>query len=169
VEFPFSLKKVNESGALFDFVKLDSVSRDCVGRMSADEIYDATLEWAADYSPETHELLTRDAAYCKAVLNIERAGSTKVRKDIVRWSDVEAEVAYFFDDKFSLSREDALKLLSPISAQDIHAIVEDFKKTYDLADDKDAWFAKVKVIAEAHGFAADMKAYRAEPTKSRAR
>ena len=36
-------------------------------------------------------------------------------------------------------------------------------KTFDMADDMNTWFDKIKAIAEANGYTSDMKAYRANP------
>ncbi|MBQ5747089.1 MAG: glutamate--tRNA ligase, partial [Clostridia bacterium] len=42
-----------------------------------------------------------------------------------------------------------------------------FTETFDESDDMNAWFEKVTAIADALGFASDMKAYKAEPEKFR--
>ena len=38
-----------------------------------------------------------------------------------------------------------------------------FLATYDEKDDMNAWFDKIKAVAESMGFASDMKAYRENP------
>lgn len=48
--FPFSIKKMASAGCLFDFDKLNDVSKNVLARMTAEEIYDATLSWAKKYS-----------------------------------------------------------------------------------------------------------------------
>ena len=47
---------------------------------------------------------------------------------------------------------------------DVKATIEAFKATYDPADEMTVWFDKVKAIATDLGYAADMKAYKADPT-----
>jgi glutamyl-tRNA synthetase len=47
--------------------------------------------------------------------------------------------------------------------EDIKKTLVSFLETYDYADDMNTWFGKVKAIAEALGFASDMKAYKANP------
>lgn len=158
-DFPFSIKKLNVSGALFDFIKLDSISRDKIGQMTAKQIYDNTLAWANIYDAAFAKRLTENADYIHAILNIEREGAKKVRKDITRWSDVKNEVAYFFDDTFMANIKD----ISAFHIEDIKGIVATFIKGYDTTDDKNVWFNKIKQIATDFGFAADMKAYKEKP------
>ena len=47
--------------------------------------------------------------------------------------------------------------------EDIKKTLISFLETYNYADDMNTWFGKVKDIAEALGFASDMKAYKAAP------
>ena len=46
---------------------------------------------------------------------------------------------------------------------DIIATLEKFLQAYDENDDMNAWFDKVKVIADSLGFSSDMKAYKQNP------
>jgi hypothetical protein len=73
-DFPIELERMSRSGALFDLVKLDSVSRDVVGAMSAKAIYDAALVWASGHDPQFAVRFAADAAYSQAILDIERHG-----------------------------------------------------------------------------------------------
>ena len=45
-DFPFSIKKMSVSGCLFDFDKLNDVSKNVLSHMTAEEVYDKTLFWA---------------------------------------------------------------------------------------------------------------------------
>ncbi len=47
--FPFNLKKMSASGALFDMAKLRDISKTVISRMTAEEVYARTLEWAPHY------------------------------------------------------------------------------------------------------------------------
>ncbi len=159
-EFPFSLKKLNVSGALFDFVKLDSISRDKIGQMQAHEIYEKTLEWASVYDDNFAKRLIENLDYMYSILNIEREGVKKVRKDIVKWSDVKNEVSYFFDDLFLMNMD----IISSFKIDEIHNILGAFIESYSSDDTKDIWFDKIKQIAGRFGFATDIRAYNENPT-----
>ena len=158
-DFPFNIKKMSASGCLFDFQKLNDVSKNVLSRMTAEEVYDRVVAWSADYDTELHTVLTSDPAYAKSILAIGRGGK-KPRKDFTVWTDVKPYLDFFYDDLFTV--KDALPEGTDIS--DVKATITAFKATYDPADEMTVWFDKVKAIAADLGYAADMKAYKADPT-----
>ena len=158
-EFPFSVKKMSASGCLFDFRKLNDVSKNVLSRMSADEVYDRVSTWAKDYDKVLYEHLIADPTYAKSILAIGRGGK-KTRKDLTVWTDVLPYMALFYDDLFEV--KDTLP--DGTDAQDVAATLDAFIATYDPTDDMNTWFDKVKAIAESLGYASDMKAYKADPT-----
>ena len=85
-DFDFDLKKMGVSGALFDMVKMLDVSKNVISKLSAQEVYDASLNWANEYDKVLADMLS-DKEYSLKVLGIER-GNAKPRKDIAKWSDV---------------------------------------------------------------------------------
>ncbi len=158
-EFPFKLKKMSLSGALFDGQKLLDVSRNCISTKSAAEVTEKIIAWAKQFSPKFAELLTLDPNFTGRVFAIDR-DVPKPRKDLAKWSDAAAYSAYFFDETFtpcyeplpeSITKEDAVKLL------------EAYLEVYDPADVQSEWFEKIKSICPKFGFAPDMKTYKAEP------
>ena len=164
-EFPVNFNKVsNAAGALFDFVKLNSISKDVVAGMSADQVYDAVLKWAKEYNEPFAKRLSENRDYVVKILNIERNIGKKSRKDLMKWEDVEGDISYFFDDLFNADMSDKMALLAPISVDDIRHIADEFSTAYQETDDKDTWFGHIKEIAEKHGFATDMKAYKENPS-----
>ena len=57
-EFVVHLDKMSKSGALFDLVKLNDVSKDVIARMPASEVYEKYTAWAKEYDKEMYELVT---------------------------------------------------------------------------------------------------------------
>ncbi len=157
-DFPFNIKKMSASGCLFDFQKLNDVSKNVLSRMSADEVYDRVVAWAADYDTTLHTHLVSDPSYAKAILAIGRGGK-KPRKDLTVWTDVRPYLDFFYDDLFAI--KDTLPEGTDLA--DVQAAIAAFKASYDPADDMNVWFDKVKGIASSLGYAADMKAYKADP------
>jgi glutamyl-tRNA synthetase len=157
-EFPFSLKKMSVSGALFDLVKLEDVSKNVISRMAAEDVFAGALAWAKAYDPTLAELLGGDRSAAIAMFSIDRGGK-KPRKDLARWNQVRDTYAYFYD---ALYRPD-FALPEGIAPTDAAALLEDYLAVYDAQDDKDAWFAKIKGICAAQGFCPDVKAYKADP------
>ena len=157
-DFPFSIKKMSISGCLFDFDKLNDVSKNVLSRMTAERVYELTLSWAKENDPEFAALLERDAAFATSILAIGRGGK-KPRKDFARLSEVKDYMAFFYDEYFEI--KDALP--EQFAKEDIKACLADFAKHYDPALDNTGWFDSVKAVAERQGFCPDVKAYKLSP------
>lgn len=157
-DFPFSTKKMSGSGALFDIDKLNDVSKNVISRMTADQVYDGVAAWAAQYDEAFHALFTRDPAYTKSILAIGRGGK-KPRKDLALWSDAKPYMDFMFDELF----QPDYTLPAHVSAEDAKAILTEFAVRFDAADTPDGFFEKMKAIAQAHGYAAETKAYKQNP------
>ena len=158
-EFPFNIKKMSVSGCLFDFDKLNDVSKNVISKMSADEVYEQSLEWAKNNDEALANALGADADYAKSIFAIGRGGK-KPRKDLTTWADVKPYVDLFYDELFEI--RDAYP--EQFDKADIKKALESFIAGYDAADDMNTWFDKIKAIADSLGFASDMKAYKADPT-----
>ena len=158
-DFPFNIKKMSASGCLFDFQKLNDVSKNVLSRMTAEEVYAKYTAWASEYDPEMNTLLTADPDYAKAIFAIGRGGK-KPRKDFTVWTDVRPYLDFFYDELFEI--KDAFP--EGTDMDDVKAAITAFKASYDPTDEMNAWFDKVKAIAASLGYAADMKAYKADPT-----
>ncbi|MBE6589146.1 MAG: glutamate--tRNA ligase [Ruminococcaceae bacterium] len=161
-DFPFNIKKMSNSGCLFDFDKLNDVSKNIISRMSAEEVYSEVSAWALTYDPAFGALLVRDPDYTRSILAIGRGGK-KPRKDFATWADVKPYMSFFFDECFRI--EDAYD--EKFDKADIKHALSSFLASYDPADDMNTWFDKVKAIAREIGYADDMKAYKADPAAFR--
>lgn len=157
-EFPFNIKKMSTSGCLFDFNKLNDVSKNVICRMTAEEVYNEVVLWAKDFDPHFYEKLTADEDYAKAILSIGRGGK-KPRKDFATWTDVKPYMSLFYDDYFSYIDE----IPENFSKADVKSALEKFMTTYDPACDNNAWFENVKAISEQIGYAPDVKLYKSNP------
>ena len=156
-KFPFSVRKMGKSGALFDLNKLNDISKNELSKISAEEMFDFLKAWADEYGSESEKSYFRDREYMLAVLNLVMGTSGKKRrKDIVTARQGVSLVSYFFDGR---KREDEYR----VDGAAKNAILNAFLKTYDENDDSQAWFDKVKAIASSLGFAAEMKDYKANP------
>ncbi|MDR0889167.1 MAG: glutamate--tRNA ligase [Oscillospiraceae bacterium] len=155
--FPFSCKKLNPAGALFDYAKLCDVSKNVIAQMQAADVYAQALAYAREFDPDFAAALERDAAFATAVLAIGRGGK-KPRKDLATWKDVRPYMGFFYDEFFV--NEGFPAAFEPTL---IRAALAAFLESFDFADDAATWFDKVKHVTEKIGFAADMKAYKADP------
>ncbi len=155
-DFPFSTKKMSGSGALFDIDKLKDVSKNVISRMTAEEVYDAVTAWSSENDPEFHELFVGNPEQTRAFLAIGRGGK-KPRKDLALWSDVKPYMDFLFDELF----QPDYTMPEHVTKEDAKAILSEFE--FNAADTPDDFFAKMKALAEKHGFAAETKAYKQNP------
>ena len=160
-EFDFKLNKMSVSGALFDMVKLQDVSKIVISKMTAEEVYEKALDWANRHDEELAKML-EDKEYSLKVLGIER-GNTKPRKDIAKWSDVKENIIYMYDDKF-LNEEQEYPYQVINDQNDINKILDLYiEKYYNPEDDKQTWFNKIKELAGEMGYAEEVKEFKANP------
>ncbi len=160
-EFDFQLNKMSVSGALFDMVKLLDVSKTVISKMTAEELYENVLIWAKEFDKELEELL-EDKEYSLKVFGIER-GNKKPRKDISKWSDVKDSIIYMYDNKF-LNNEVYYNYAKVSDKQEITKILNEYiEKYFDINDDKETWFNKIKDLAEKFGYAREVKEFKADP------
>ena len=156
-DFPFSPKKLNPAGSLFDYAKLIDVSKNVISRMDAESVYNQLTQWAGEFQPDFAEKLEADPAYAKAILAIGRGGK-KPRKDLATWKDAKDYMGFFYDEYLEEPVFDE-KFGKAVIAD----VLNRFLESFDIADDSAAWFNKVKAITEAIGFTTDMKAYKLNP------
>ena len=158
-DFPFTTKKMGNSGALFDLEKFNDVSKNVISRMDARQVYGLLTAWAKEFDPDFYTLLTRSPDYTIGILSLGRGGK-KPRKDIASWSEAKGYMAFFFDELFTPAAPDPEERLTPAQQK---AILEGYLPLYDPADDNSQWFEKVKALAAQLGYATDMRAYKKDP------
>lgn len=163
-QFVLRLEKINQSGALFDLVKLGDISKTMIAQMTAPEAAQTALEWASKYDQELAREMARDANYLEKIFNIERGGSHQ-RKDIAKWSDLRSEISYFFDNLFEKIEIAWPKLMPKIGPAEVKAVIDSFLASFDINDNQEEWFGKIKKIASDLGYAPDLKTFKQNPDK----
>lgn len=154
-EFPFLVNKMGKSGALFDLDKLNDISKNELAKLSAEETCAFLKNWAQEYGSETEKSYFSDEEYLLKVLNLcMGTAGKKRRKDFTTAKQAMESIAYFFA---AAKRSDEYR----VDGATKRALLSAFLQTYSFDDDAQVWFAKVKEIAGANGFAAEMKDYKA--------
>ena len=156
--FKFSPKKLNPAGSLFDYAKLVDVSKNVISKFSAEEVYTQLTQWAEEFDPQFAKNLTVDPDFTKAILAIGRGGK-KPRKDIAVWKDAKDYMGFFFNDYLEKPVFDE-KFDKAVILDALNRFLEKF----NIEDDSNTWFEKVKEITTDMGFTTDMKAYKADPS-----
>lgn len=157
-KFPFNLKKMSVSGALFDIVKLTDVSKNVISKMSAQQVFDLSYEWAKEYDSDLAKLYEQDKDRAKAILNIDRENK-KPRKDIAKWSDIGEWLSYMYDKTFVPDYELSGNATPALAVK----VLEKYIDTVNLQDDKDQWFGRMKELCESVGCTPNVKEYKQNP------
>ena len=165
-EFELQLNKMSVSGALFDMVKLLDVGKTIISRMTAEKVYEESLNWAQKHDEELAKML-EDKEYALKIFGMER-GSKKPRKDIAKWSEVKGNIEYMYDEKFyDMVQEYPYQVIQ--DKEDIKKILTLYlEKYYDEKDDKQTWFDKIKELAGEMGYAKEVKEFKANPEQYKA-
>ncbi len=163
-EFDFQLNKMSVSGALFDMVKLLDISKIVISKMTAEEVYNKAVKWAEVYDKKLLELLQTNKQYTLKVLSIER-GNQKPRKDIAKWSDLKYNIEYMYDDEFEKIKTN-YELQKINDKNKIKQILEIYlQKYFNINDDKQTWFNKIKELSGEFGYAKEVKEFKENPEK----
>ena len=155
--FKFSPKKLNPAGSLFDYAKLVDVSKNVISRMDAETVYALLTEWAMEFDADFGAKLASDPGFATSILAIGRGGK-KPRKDLSTWADAKEYMGFFYDEYLEAPRFD-----EKFDKATVKDALNRFLEKFDINDDANTWFNKVKEITEEMGFTTDMKAYKADP------
>lgn len=163
-EFPFSVDKMSQSGALFDKDKLHNICKNELSNLSEYEMYDFLHEWALEHEPSKCGIWFADKEKMLGILRLYMGiGMKRRRKDFIYARQVFELVSYFFDIEEGQQEKDGYRS----DSETVKAVLNEYLATYRHDDDNNEWFNKLKAIADKFGFASDMKTYKKEPEKYR--
>lgn len=157
-DFIYNPDKMSSSGALYDLMKLDDISKNMISKMTKEEVYKESYEWASKYSQSLKDIIDKDVEYYKGILNIEREQKNP-RKDIAKYSDIESLIWYMYDELFNPDVYEWGKVTDP---SEISKILKTYMDKY-YTENKDEWFNQVKLLADELGYASNMKEYKKNP------
>jgi len=160
-DFEFSANKMSTSGALYDLMKLDDISKNFISKMTKEEVYEESYKWASSHSESLKDLIEKDVEYYKNILNIERQ-QEKPRKDIAKYSDIENLIWYMYDDIYE-AKEKEYEWKNITDKEEIKNILNTYMNKYVELNDKDVWFDNIKIMCDELGYASNMKEYKKNP------
>ena len=159
-DFEFSFNKMSKNGALFDLEKIVNISRNYISKLSAIDVYNSLLEWTLEFDKDFADLITKYKDFTIGVLNIERE-QKKPRKDFSCYSEIKSYIWYMYKELFTdvnYEWQNINKL------EDIKLILTDYiNNYYDINDDKDTWFNKMKELSKKYNYCSDVKEYKNNP------
>lgn len=164
-DFDLKLERMSNSIAMYDPLKMDSVSKDVIAQYSAAGVYEQALDWARQYDPPLAEALAADPAYSRRVfaLNSSMFGQTQ-RKDLACWSDVRRAYGFFFDPLYEESVKGGYNMPA-VDPREIPVILDGCIASLDGMQDKETWLGNLRAFGESIGYTTDRKAYKADPAR----
>lgn len=160
-DYRFEFSKMPVGGTLFDLDKLLSISKIYLSRLTNVEIYEEMKNYYSEYDPNFEKLLVEYRDLSLAALNIEREVK-RPRKDFAVYPDMKRELWYFYDELFDLNT-----VYESVDKKEIYqiAFLQDYiKNYYQVEDDHDTWYEKIKTCAEKYGYCPNVKEYKENPS-----
>jgi glutamyl-tRNA synthetase len=160
--FNATLEKIGSNSPLFDWNKLNDISKNIIAKKTIKQIDSEVSEYFrhAKFLKTPHaEIVYENIGKVHAVLAIDRE-TPKPRKDIIKYGDIYELYSYLFNTPQNPEQQthDVTTVLAVLSA---------FLKTYNQTDTKEEWFAKIKQLCMPLGFAENTKDYKQSPESYR--
>ena len=156
-DFKFEFNKISKSGSLFDMDKLLNISKNYISTLKAEDVYNGALTYAKEFDQDLYKLLSENKEYTINILSIERY-QKKPRKDFSMYSDIKKAIWYMYPNLFDGTTYDR-----KLTESELKLVEEYFNNYYDINNTKEEWYNNIKVLAENHGFAKEVKEYKENP------
>lgn len=162
-EFKFSFDKMSLEGALFDMGKVNFFSKEILSKKTKYEIRDMALAFSKEYDEKLYNLIKRDEDYFMEIMNIEREKENP-RKDYEKFGNLYDAISFFYKDLYEQSvKENPLVFNEKFDKGTIKEVLSNIRDNLKLDQDEQSWFNNMKEIGSSLGFAADRKAFKANP------
>ena len=159
-EFEFRLSKMSVSGALFDIVKLNDISKRVIAEKTEEQLFEEIKAWAANYDEKLSAIIEADEEKFKGSIKLWKYNGNKVRRDVGKWSDLSEMYPYLYNLEKTI---DAYEFDETRLKEDIIELLDAYLEGYEFDTDAEKWFEEVKVIAGAKNYCANKKEYKANP------
>jgi len=156
-EFSFSMKKIGVTNPMFDFMKLNDISKTIISKYSTEKLYEELIAWATGWDEDALKVIQENKDVLMQVLSIDR-GTPRPRKDITYFSEVLDLYNYVlpnFDSKYKLE-------LGSVDKEKLIEFLADYAQSYTERVDNSSWFEDLKQKSLKYNFV-DNKTYKANP------
>jgi glutamyl-tRNA synthetase len=159
------VKELPKAGALMDMEKLNDISSNYVGTLSAEQIREAAYNWAKEHDADLVSMLDAHWDFSLKAIDADRFNNGKIRKDLFRWSDFKMLYSFFIPERFELVTNAEDERLQGIKKEVVQKLAAEFVANYEEGADNMEWFENIKQISTSANFAVNNKEYKAEPEK----
>ena len=151
-DFIFDISHMNESGALFDNMKLSFVSKEWLAKLDKQAFVDMCLARAKEYNADLYALMHKHPEYTFDALNIERCTELDPKR-FHKLSDIAEQLPMFYDEEYEKHYNEKPAYPENMTPEVIKQFVETYIAQMDLTLEKTARFEQLKEIGKSIGFA----------------
>lgn len=159
-EFDFRLSKMSVSGALFDILKLNDISKRVIAEKTEEQLFAEIRAWADRYDAALASVIHADEEKFKGSIKLWKYNGNKVRRDVAKWSDLLAMYPYLYDLESGIK---TYEFDESMNAEDVRELLGAYIAEYNYDTDGENWFDEVKEIAGKRNYCANKKEYKANP------
>ena len=158
-EFPYSIKKMSQSGALFDLAKLHDVCKNEFSKLDPEEVFTFLKTWCGKYRPEMMDVYFADDDKFRKIINLCMGiGGKRRRKDFCFARQIFESLDIYFAETFKPEYD-----YGAYDKDEVKKILTAYLASYDYNLDNSGWFNALKAFGEGFGYTGDMKAYKKTP------
>ena len=157
-EFPFSVKKIGVTNPMFDFMKINDISKTIISKYSAQKVYDDLHAWAEEWDEEKVAIIEENKDVLIDALSIDRGGD-RPRKDITYMSEILDLYNYVlphFEPNYQVE-------LGSVNKEKLIKFLTCYANEYVELENNQEWFNNLKEQALKFDFV-DNKTYKQNPT-----
>lgn len=156
-EFPFAVKKIGVTNPMFDFMKLNDISKTMISKYTAEKVYEDLLAWAKEWNEADVNVIEENKDILLQALSIDRGG-VRPRKDITYMSEILELYNYVlpnFKPEFNFE-------FGAVNKERLVEFLTDYAQNYTESVDNSSWFEDLKVKSLKYNFV-DNKTYKQNP------
>ena len=157
-EFPFSVKKIGVTNPMFDFMKINDISKTIISKYSAQKVYGDLLAWAKEWDEEKVSIIEANKDILINALSIDRGGE-RPRKDITYMSEI-LDLYNYVLPNFEINKEIEL---GAVDKNKLLEFLKYYSSNYSQLESNQDWFNDLKEKALKFNFV-DNKMYKQNPT-----
>lgn len=154
-EYHFGIKDITTVAPVFDIVKLSDIAKNVISKISGQKLYEKWLDWAKEFDENLATKLETDKEKFVKLCSMERDNSPKPRKDIYNLKMMQDYFSYAFE-RPNLDGID--------EKENFVEFIKAYLKGFKMPSSNEGWFADIKEIAAANGYAIDNKLYKQDPS-----
>ena len=134
---------------------MESVNNEYLSKISTEQLFKESLEWANKYNLELANLMKQNVEYTKAALNIERH-TEKDPKRFNTFKDVNTQLRFFFDSEYGeliksvklkvKSGDEEFKKVGEFDVEIISKFIEEYIVLLDFDMTLEEWFNQLKEV-----------------------